>query len=136
MVRPANSLSSAQGQIRLTAQQLASLTSQQIVIRPSQNGSQQQILISRPATSVNSVAAAPGQQMQFTKVVGSPVGTSVQLSRPQVPVQSSVAQVSQVQFVGLESDRGDIGARFNDGVLHAFGRKLANCMRQVCVRVL
>ena len=107
VVRPANSLSNQQqqqqGQIRLTAQQLASLTSQQIVIRPaSQNGSQQQILISRPATSVNSVAASG--QMQYTKVVGSPVGTSVQLSRPQIP-SSSVGQVSgaQVQISSVQS---------------------------------
>ena len=73
MVRPANNLtnklgnnlgnnvaSPQQGQIRLTAQQLASLTSQQIVIRPSQNGTQQQILITRPASSVNSVKAVSG----------------------------------------------------------------------------
>ena len=111
MVRPANNLgnnlgsnvaSPQQGQIRLTAQQLASLTSQQIVIRPSQNGTQQQILITRPASSVNSVKAVSGSP-QYTKVVGSPVvGTSLQLNRPQVP-PTSITQVSGVQFSGVQT---------------------------------
>ena len=71
MVRPANSPGSplVQGQIRLTAQQIAGLTSQQIVIRPGQNGVQQQILISRPATSTSSVPASLGSPPpQYTKV--------------------------------------------------------------------
>merc|ERR1719192_2435839 len=115
VVRPANNLannlgtnvannlaSPQQGQIRLTAQQLASLTSQQIVIRPSQNGTQQQILITRPASSVNSVKAVSGSP-QFTKVVGSPIGgTSLQLNRPQVP-STGITQVSGVQFSGVQT---------------------------------
>ena len=105
VVRPATNAGSQhqqpQGQIRLTAQQLASLTSQQIVIRPSQNGSQQQILISRPASSVNSVAASSGPTQQ-AKVVGSPVVRSQ--VRPQL-LSSSIAQVSgaQVQLSSVQS---------------------------------
>ena len=137
MVRPASSTSSpvVQGQIRLTAQQLAGLTAnQQIVIRPGQNGTQQQILISRPTNSSQPTISSP---VQYTKVQASPnsMVTATLASQAQynkVPMSTVlVSQGGALQYAKTLTSQATLGNNVQYSTVQTQGKSVVTYLRQV-----